>query len=495
MAIQDSFNLSNAINSQSYAYKCWYNYNYGNNTMGISAKDMGEITQTWNNELKNWQAVAMDDENAYEISDDDFSMSKKNGAEQAKNKTGYDGGKGGIVANTTVDAVLSSAGAIAAASSQGLIRGAVGSAFNTVGGLVKSGSAKVFGEKAVKEGTKKAAKEGTKKAAKKDNNASAYAAAILAIATAAKYRISKPNKEQKKACDALQDEMVNANNSLCAAQDEMSAAGEEVQALVDEAQITNEDANGEIEENKSEYDMYKASYDALMKKVESGETLTEDEKELLQELVPLMQELGEDIGDIQDDTKDVTGDIYDEIGDYQDVYDNSAETIAEVQGLTDYAESFDSATQTMCYIESGAQGLNAYSGYSAGAKLCAGGWWNWALGLSSIAAGASSTASSLEQFQWAGDVGTEINARKGVQDFNSLTNDIYDESIDVYDGNMSIVEDLELEIPKDLEDMQKFSEEAAEGAPLAANTTGGNGANDGVGGVQPEDKKDKEDNE
>ena len=63
MAIQDSFNLSNAINSQSYAYKCWYNYNYGNNTMGISAKDMGEITQTWNNELKNWKATALKDEN------------------------------------------------------------------------------------------------------------------------------------------------------------------------------------------------------------------------------------------------------------------------------------------------------------------------------------------------------------------------------------------------------------------------------------------------
>lgn len=76
MAIQDSFNLSNALNSQAYAYKCWYNYNYGNNTMGISAKDMGEITQTWNGELNNWHATALDDENAYEIEDDDFSTAK-----------------------------------------------------------------------------------------------------------------------------------------------------------------------------------------------------------------------------------------------------------------------------------------------------------------------------------------------------------------------------------------------------------------------------------
>ena len=88
MAIQDSFNLSNALNSQAYAYKCWYNYNYGNNTMGISAKDMGEITQTWNGELNNWHATALDDENAYEIEDDDFSTSRNNGRNQAEDKTG-----------------------------------------------------------------------------------------------------------------------------------------------------------------------------------------------------------------------------------------------------------------------------------------------------------------------------------------------------------------------------------------------------------------------
>ena len=94
MAIQGTFNLSNALESQAYAYKCWYNYNYGNNTMGISAQDMGEITQTWNGELANWQATAMDDENAYEIEDDDFSTAKDNGRAQAQDAAGIDGGNG-----------------------------------------------------------------------------------------------------------------------------------------------------------------------------------------------------------------------------------------------------------------------------------------------------------------------------------------------------------------------------------------------------------------
>ena len=86
MAIQDSFNLSKATTSQAYAYKCWYNYNYGGNTMKISSKDMGEITQTWNGELKNWRATASNDENAYEIEDDDYSTAKLSGKESAKDE-------------------------------------------------------------------------------------------------------------------------------------------------------------------------------------------------------------------------------------------------------------------------------------------------------------------------------------------------------------------------------------------------------------------------
>ena len=114
MAIQGSFNLSNALSSQAYAYKCWYNYNYGNNTMGISAQDMGEITQTWNGELANWQATAMDDENAYEIEDDDFSTAKDNGRAQAQDAAGgYDGKQGGQVTRTIADVAMGAAGALA----------------------------------------------------------------------------------------------------------------------------------------------------------------------------------------------------------------------------------------------------------------------------------------------------------------------------------------------------------------------------------------------
>ena len=96
--------------------------------------------------------------------------------------------------------------------------------------------------------------------------------------------------------------------------------------------------------------MYKQTYDALKAKIDSGEALTEEEKQLLQELIPYMQELGTAMNDSVEETGDAVTELYDEMGTYQESYDNAASTIGEVQGLTDYAESFDQATRTSCYI-------------------------------------------------------------------------------------------------------------------------------------------------
>ena len=51
----------------------------------------------------------------------------------------------------------------------------------------------------------------------------------------------------------------------------------------------------------------------------------------------------------------------------------------------------------------------------------------------------------------AGQVGKEIDMRKDTQSFNTETMDMYDEEIDAFDGHMTGVEDLELEIPDDVE--------------------------------------------
>ena len=161
MAISGSFSLSQATTSQSYAYKCWYNYNYGGNTMGISAKDMGEITQTWNTELTKWRKTAKSshDENKYEIADDDFNTAKLNAKDTIKDETGCNGKKGGMIARTTVDVALGLTGATVAVAGKKIIQ-------KTAEKAAKKAGTKVF-QKVADKAAEKAAQKVFAKAGEK----------------------------------------------------------------------------------------------------------------------------------------------------------------------------------------------------------------------------------------------------------------------------------------------------------------------------------------
>ena len=467
MAIE-SFDLSRALNSQSYAYKCWENFYYGNNTKGIDSKSMGEIKQTWNSEIANCQANVLNDENAYEIPDDDFSNAYKNGQDSAKDTTGYNGKTGGTIARGTGDAVVAAGNAVI---SSGIIKGVSG-----VGSKLVETTATKVGEKAaekavsklgeevaaetVKEVGEKAAAEASSKVVEKGGNTSWIIGAPINLLQGTLYQTMKPNKDEKEACDVLQDTMAESQAATMSAQEEMSAMGEELMSLSDEAAEYNEEANDQIEEQKTEYDLYMASFNALKEKAESGEALTEDEKALYKELGGLLTEKGENITVIQEDAGDTVTTIYDDMGTYQEGYDYAAETVAEIQGVTDYAASFDKTTQVMCYVEGASQTLNAASGaknaWQAGAFAASGSWafgataWAWAFVAMAGAGAAMSGVGAAEQFKWAGEVGTEIKAREATQDLNASTGDMYDTEVDNYDNWMTGVEDLELEIPDEI---------------------------------------------
>ena len=427
--------MSININSESYCRKVYLDYHCYGNTLGTTSTEMGEIVEAWKDRLPSWQNTVTSDENEYEFDDSEFENSKAAGKQAGIEATdGYDGKKhgGGIAAGC----VMSAGSAVGAGFA------AVGS--EAVGKLAGEKATKIVGEKAAE----KAGGEVTKKAGAK---LSAYVAATLAIINATRYLAAKPNKEGKEACDAMQNEMLNAQGAATDAQSEMEAMGEELITLSDEANEYNEEANEQIEEQKSEYDMYMQSIEALKAKVESGEPLTEDEKALYSELVKLASESGVTIQETTEETGETVEDIYSDMGSYQEGYDYAAETIGEIEGLTDYAESFDKTTQTMCYVEGASQTLNAASGASAAARLFAGPWWNWIIAGLSLGASAASGVGAAEQFKWAGEVGTEIDMRESTQDLNAETSDMYSQEIDNYDGWMTGVEDLELEIPDEIE--------------------------------------------
>ena len=392
-----------------------------------TAEQKGQITAKWGAEAVNkWLSV---DSTEYQIDDVDYNASKEAGKDSAKDSTGYDGGK----SYTSVHDAVSS------------LSGAGASVFSAVSGA-KAG----LGIKDAVTG--KAADAATNTGARDAARASAYVAAGIAIATAAKYWLENPNKEQVDAANHLKEsELPESQAALNEAQGIMEDASEEITEMTEEAEDINKDANSKMKNDKTLFDVYKQQYEALKTKKASGEQLTPDEKALMNQLTPQMKELGEGINTTSEETSSQVGDINDELGEYQEVFDESAETVAEVEGVTEFAEGFDENTRTMCYVEGGAQTLNSISGAFAGAKLLAGGPWSWALGIASMAAAASSTYAAGQQFSRASEVTEEIDMRSETQDLNTETNDIYNEELDNYTGNLEVIEDLELEVPDDTE--------------------------------------------
>ena len=439
--------MSININSEAWCRKAYLNYHCYGNSMNISADEMGEITKRWESKLTSWQATVSNDENQYEFDDSDYSSYKENGKKAAQDQTGYEGGTGNMKGRAVGDAVWSGVNAIGmkgvGAGLSAMGKGAskiglkgVGNGLNKAGGAVSKAAGKEVGKGSAKKGAAKL---------------SDIATVIMADATAIAYWAKKPNKEQKQACDELQNVMANNQTALSETQADMENMANEIIDLSDQANEANEDANEEVEEQKTEFDMYRESYEALKAKAESGEPLTEEEKALYQELIKYMTESGELITETQENATDEVGELYEDMGTYQEGYDYAAETMGEVEGTTDYAASFDSTTRTMCYVEAGAQGLNAISAGIAASKLMGKAFVGWAFAALGFAAAASSGIATAEQIKWAGEVGNEIDMRKDTQDFNTETMDVYDEEIDAYDGFMQGVEDLEIEMPDDLE--------------------------------------------
>ena len=99
------------INSEAYCRKAYLNYHCYGNTMGLSAEDMGQITQAWGDRVKSWQATVASDENEYDFDDSEYARYKDEGKDAGKEATGgYDGKTGGQHAGSISHAAASAVG-------------------------------------------------------------------------------------------------------------------------------------------------------------------------------------------------------------------------------------------------------------------------------------------------------------------------------------------------------------------------------------------------
>ena len=394
----ESVDMDRALTSASYAQQVL-------RSGKVSAEQKGQLSAKWGaDNVNKWLSV---DSTTYEIDDVSYDEAKEAGKNAAIESTGYDGHKS---YGSVVNAAISTGGAVVA----------------------RTIAPSAFGQ------------------------ASAIACAIISSVIAAKYYIEKPNKEQHNAAEHLmENEFPEGVAALNETQGIMTDASEEITELTEEAESINEEANEKIEEDKTMFDFYKQQYDALKAKKERGEQLTPDEKALMKQLAPLMENINEDIAETSEDTSDDVNELNDTIAEYQDTFDESAETIAEVEGVTDYAEGFDENTRTMMYVEGTGQCINSVSAGIAAARLYAMASGTFgattAFAVLATAASVASGIASGQQFSWASDMSKEIQMRRETQELGNQTTDVYDEELDNYAGNVETVEDLELEIPEDME--------------------------------------------
>ena len=414
----------------------------------ISESERAQLVIKWGaDKVEKWSTV---DSTEYVIEDDAIANAKDAGSNAAAESTGYDGSK-------DHGAWVDVAGGAVSAGAAGLM-GTIGSKLTAKTGA--NWTNRIATGKIGKKAAETAAGELKEKAGetavdnKAAKNVGAWVAATLAAAVATRYQKEKPNKEQFEAIMHIQDnELPQGVNSLAEAENNMVEATEYVAELSEEAEGLNEDANDRMEEDKTLFDSYRNQYIALKEKAESGTSLSVDEKALMEKLAPLMAELGENIETVQEETQTNVEDLYGQIGDMQEAYDESAETIAEVQGMTDYAEGFDESTRTMTTVESVGQGLNAASAASAVTKLVSTNLFGINTPFIALGtyAGIVSTNAVVEQLNMGKGISNEIEARQNVQDLTDVSFENYNTELDNFAGYNEFVEDLEMEVPEDLE--------------------------------------------
>ena len=467
-------------------------YYVHNNSRHTSSSKVGELTYKYHDQIKEILNSATDDENKYEINEAEIERFYEAGKKMAQEKTGYEGTKAqkaGQIARTAADGTSAVASTAINSVSTLAANSAVGTAVNTAGQKVadlggalcgKIGAKKVA-SKAAAEATEKALEKGaTVEAAKKagveagtaagkdalkegasknsaGGNKAWVIAAPLEAATTIAYYAKKPNKTQKEACDELQNVMDESTASLYESQEDMEMMKENLESCVQEADEAQEIANDDIMDAKTDYDGHARVRRAIEQKRNSGIKLSDSEIAMYKMASEAMAETGSKIQETESEANENVTAIQDDMGTYQEGYDAAAENMTNIEGITDYAEGIDKSTQTMCIVESAAQGLNAGSGaltaVQAGKFAASGGIytaWAWAWVAMAVGATAGSGIATGQQIGYAKAVGTEIGKREVTQEVNDATSDIYNTEVENYEVMMDGVGELSIDQPDDI---------------------------------------------
>ena len=412
-----SVDMTKALNNEAYAAQVI-------RSGKCSASERGQLAAQWGSDkIAKWESV---DSTKYEITDDVKADARSKGAKKAEDAARTD--KDGNVSDFDGKSDGTESAVGATANVAGAAGGVLASIASVSGFLTKNKSATL----------------------------AAISGGVL-LASAIMLKSLNPNQEQADACDNLQETMNESQADLEFQQDILSDTTNQITEKTDDLTKASEDANKATETKQKDYEKLQARYQELVDKATAassgGEPLTEADKAELQQLGATLGQAYEDLTSIKVEGDENIETAKEEVGEAQEIYDDAAVKMEEVQEITEYQAEFDEATVDNADMVKKTSEIGVLG---AAGTVLAGvlGWGKsifhpdfWAAPVA-VAEGVASGVLFGGIIKDQGDYGSRaqagVDTRHATEDINTATNDVYEEELDNYAGNIDLMDEIEL---------------------------------------------------
>lgn len=449
------------VNNKELCKRLYLNYHCYDNTLNVTAPQMGMIINRWSEEERvRWQEEAPDSVN-YDFDDEAFEGYVNEGYDKTKGEYGDDVNTTGEKRKNIGESIATGTGGAAGISS-------------FLGGVAKCGKLTDLFPKLSKIIDKLSSIKGL--------GVVSYILGIVSCATSfligREAKNNPANKEEIEAVNQIFSEMENKQNILNASVKTMEDKENEIIDTSLKAQTINETAQTQINQTKATTSRDEMHLSNLKAKEASGKELTAGDKSMMAILEARINNQNNVITSTVTSASGEVNSLSAIINDMKTDYERIAKDIGNVQGFTEYAQEIDEVTQKNCEKQAQIQNWNNINGYAAAAGMAAATfslaagltWTGWGIALGVIVVGVGVTAAAFavkgalnsknaaqQQTQFAQEAGMEIAARKTTQNMATETlaqfkeqDEAYDETLITMDGYNKFIIPEETDLKKKL---------------------------------------------
>lgn len=484
------FDLTKALNRESYAYNCWVNKNYENNTLAITDDEIRQIEERWGNErVRDWKFEAENDHTEYEIDDEDFDLAALESQEDTKAEVEEVTGEGsatykqkgnnagnytaaginaGAAVGTTVANVAATTAATAAqtaattaqlasitangASMAAQTAVSTHGIFSSQAALASSAASSAQATASSAQASAQAASAAADKAANV-GKALCYVGCAVSLAIGVLYEATRPNKKPHEALMQLKELMKTSTDNLVQEQLAMEDIGNEAEEKASNSEQEQDQKQKEINV-KAQVLMFATLIQMdIQNKMNAGEPITASEKTMFDNAAGQISTLAGEVQTLSADLANTSEVNASEISLLTGEFDQKALNIANALGQAEFAATFDQATRNLCIVQAASQALNVVSGGVNGALAIGTGPWGWVFAAMGFAGAGMSVHGVIEQSKFAINIKEEIDVRENLQS-------MVGKSLESYSLNISkqVVAQQVAESTNTLENTERFGE-------------------------------------